>query len=184
MTRNTSAISAPANTPATAITLRPPRATDGPALHRLVAASPPLDPNSLYCNLLHCTHFAGTSIAAERNGKLAGFISGYRIPERPQALFVWQVVVAQAARGQGLGLSMLRALLLRPACTGVTELHTSITPDNLPSRALFTALARALDAPLRESTWFERDAHFGGAHADEILLQIGPFPLQAVPGHP
>lgn len=184
MTLSKSATLVPTATPSSAITLRPPRANDGAVLHRLVAASPPLDPNSLYCNLLHCTHFAGTSIAAECDGELAGFISGYRIPERPQALFIWQVVVAASARGQGFGLSMLRALLLRPACTGVTELHTSITPDNTPSRALFMALARTLDAPLRESLWFARDTHFGGAHADEILLQIGPFPLQTATDRP
>src|SRR5690625_5758066 len=42
---------------------RKPSAKDGYPLHELVAASPPLDPNSAYCNLLQCTHFADTAVA-------------------------------------------------------------------------------------------------------------------------
>src|SRR5690606_15860277 len=71
-----------------AIRLRRPRAADGAALFDLIAACPPLDLNSRYCNLLHCTHFADTSVAAERDGVLVGFISGYLPPRRSDTLFV------------------------------------------------------------------------------------------------
>lgn len=162
--------------------LRPPQAGDGPALHRLVAQCPPLDANSLYCNLLHCTHFSPTSVAAVVGTELLGFISGYLVPDLPSpTLFVWQVAVAPNGRRRGLALAMLHALLERFACREVRFLHTSVTPENSASRALFETLARELDAPLRESLWFSRERDFDGAHADELLLEIGPIPRRAAP---
>src|SRR5690554_7291512 len=69
--------------------LRRPRATDGYALNQLVKRCPPLDTNSVYCNLLQCSDFSATGIAAEDSqGELVGFISGYRPPSRPDTLFV------------------------------------------------------------------------------------------------
>ncbi len=163
------------NAEKTRIHLRVPNANDGKALHRMVAECPPLDTNSVYCNLLQCTHFGATSVAAERDSELVGFISGYIVPNNPHAVFVWQVAVAPSARKCGLATRMLHELLARPACRDVELLHTTVTPDNKPSRALFTALASALGAPLQERVWFEREQHFNGAHGDEILLQIGPI---------
>ncbi|MBD4807723.1 diaminobutyrate acetyltransferase, partial [Xanthomonas citri pv. citri] len=37
---------------------RTPAVTDGPSVTELIAQCLPLDPNSAYCNLLQCTHFA------------------------------------------------------------------------------------------------------------------------------
>ena len=70
------------------LTLRPPTATDGMAVHNLIAACPPLDTNSAYCNLIQCSHFSSTSVLADADGEVAGFISGHRIPERPDTLFI------------------------------------------------------------------------------------------------
>ena len=39
------------------LVFRQPTAEDGYPLNKLVENSPPLDPNSVYCNLLQCTHF-------------------------------------------------------------------------------------------------------------------------------
>jgi len=157
------------------IHLREPCAEDGAALNQLVEACPPLDPNSLYCNLLQCTHFRSTSIAASEAGQLLGFISGYLIPESPDTLFIWQVAVAPAGRRRGLALRMLKGILERPACERVEFVHTTVNPDNTASRLLFGALARDFEAPLRESVLFDRKTHFAGAHPDELLLNIGPL---------
>lgn len=154
---------------------RKPSAKDGYPLHELVAASPPLDPNSAYCNLLQCTHFADTAVAVLQDDQLVGFVSGYLLPNQPSTLFVWQVVIAEQARGKGLAKRMLKHLLARPACQGVRHLETTITPDNKPSWGLFRSLARDLDTQLHSHVHFERDAHFGGQHDDEHLLTLGPF---------
>jgi L-2,4-diaminobutyric acid acetyltransferase len=59
------------------ITFRSPDVQDGLAVHRLISQCPPLDTNSSYCNFLQASHFSATSVAAEIDGQLCGFISGY-----------------------------------------------------------------------------------------------------------
>lgn len=158
-----------------ATTFRRPTTTDGMRVHQLVANCPPLDPNSSYCNLLQCSHFAATSIAAETDGELMGFVSGYRLPEAPNTLFVWQVAVSEAARGQGLASRMLHALLTRSCNRDITRIETTITADNAGSWGLFTKLANALHCPLERIEHFDKDTHFQGQHASELLARVGPF---------
>jgi len=156
--------------------LRSPQVTDGYALNRLVAASPPLDRNSVYCNLLQCMHFADTSVAAELDGELVGFISAYIPPNEPDTLFVWQVVVAQSARGIGVGKRMLHWLVGQPSCEKTLRLATSITSDNQASWALFESFAKSCNALPVKTLLFQRDKHFAGQHEDEYLLRIAPLP--------
>lgn len=157
------------------IVLRQPTAEDGFKLHQLIAACAPLDPNSVYCNLLQCSHFAETGVAAERDGELVGFISGYIPPQQPDTLFIWQVAVHASGRGHGLGKRMLKEILKRPACAQVRYLDTTITKDNEASWKLFGSLARDLGAESEHAVKFDRERHFGGQHDSEYLLRIGPF---------
>lgn len=152
--------------------LRTPVVSDGVAVNQLVAMSPPLDANSAYCNLLQCSHFAETSVSAESDGSLKGFISGYLIPGREQELFVWQVMVAESARGQGLAKTMLEWLVnkVKP-----TALETTITEQNQPSWALFSAFAQQRQAVLTDmGSHFEEEFHFAGQHETERLVRIAP----------
>lgn len=172
--------------PSKEVLLRRPVSEDGAGVHHLISRCPPLDENSIYCNLLQASHFADTSVAAhwegEGNGELAGFVSGYLVPERPDTLFIWQVAVAEEARGLGLAGRMIREILRRPACAQVRHLETTITPDNTASWALFRGLARRLDTGCAESVMFDRERHFRGRHDSEMLLRIGPFSPTAVAG--
>lgn len=154
------------------IELRMPRAEDGPDVTELIAASPPLDTNSAYCNLLQCTDFRETCVLAESEGRVVGWVSGYRSPARPDVLFVWQVAVHSDARGQGVGLRMLDELVERPAAAGATTLTTTITEDNQASWKLFHAFARRRGAALTKAPRFEREAHFAGAHDTEFEARI------------
>lgn len=153
----------------------PPNAEDGPLVHNLIDRCPPLERNSLYCNLLQCTHFANTCVIARRESRIAGFLSAYLLPERPDALFVWQVAVAPDARKQGLGAAMLRELLARRACAGVRYVLTTITESNGPSWSLFEALARRLGAGIERQVLFDRVRHLAGKADSEVLVTIGPF---------
>ena len=157
------------------IVLRPPVLEDGMAVYRLIEQCPPLDINSSYCNFLQCGHFSATSVAADLEQKLAGFISGYIIPERPDTLFIWQVAVAEQARGMGLASRMLKHILDRPACSSVCYLETTITADNQASWSLFKGLARKLSANFDSAPWLDKDVHFDGQHQSEALVRIGPF---------
>ncbi|TBV07475.1 diaminobutyrate--2-oxoglutarate transaminase [Stutzerimonas kirkiae] len=162
------------------VTLRRPNDGDGYNLHRLVARCQPLDTNSVYCNLLQCTDFSDTSIAAENaQGQLVGFISGYRPPSRSDTLFVWQVAVDATMRGQGLALRMLLGLVERCAEQGVRYLETTISPDNGASQALFRKAFARLGIDCQTRVLFSRAAHFDGRHEDEVLYRAGPFAATA-----
>lgn len=157
------------------IELKVPSLEEGMAVYRLVAQCPPLDANSSYCNLLQCSHFADTSVAAKLSNELVGFISGYVIAQRPDTLFVWQVAVAESVRGKGVAQRMLAHILARSQCRDIRFIETSITENNQASWALFKSMAKQLSAQMQSSPWMDKDAHFDGLHESEALVRIGPF---------
>ncbi len=162
------------------IQIRTPTAADGAAVFKLVNECPPLDSNSMYCNLLQCSHFANTSVAAEVQGTLVGFISAYLVPDRPNVLFVWQVAVGEPARGRGLATHMLKHILNRPQCHQVNYLETTVTESNQASWALFQGLAKKLGCKLKKSVMFDQQQHFDGQHDSEILARLGPFTVRQI----
>lgn len=145
------------------------------ALYQLVANSAPLDTNSAYCNLLQCSHFQSTSIAAFLDGCLVGSVTGYRIPDRTDTLFIWQVAVDSNVRGKKLASRMLSNLLALKNLQDVRFLETSITPENEASIRLFSALAKNINTKITRSVMFDKSMHFQSAHETEYLFQIGPF---------
>lgn len=154
------------------ITFRKPTAEDGGAIWELIQKCKPLDENSMYCNLIQCDHFADTCVLAELDGKLAGWISAYVLPNDSEALFVWQVAVDGSARGRGLGRRMLAHLLEREECSAVQRMQTTITKDNDASWALFNSFADRMDADLSHEAHFKKEEHFNGAHATEHMVTI------------
>ncbi|MGN8159271.1 diaminobutyrate acetyltransferase [Salinisphaera sp. RV14] len=163
---------------------RPPSKQDGAGILHLVHELGVLDVNSAYAYMLIGEHHASTSVVAEIDGELAGFITAYILPEKPDTVFVWQVGVAEAGRGKGLATRMLFQILKRDACADVHYLDTTIGPSNEPSQALFRGLARRLDTEVAESELFSSEM-FGDFEADEphepeILFRIGPFDRDSV----
>ncbi|MEC5325270.1 diaminobutyrate acetyltransferase [Aurantimonas sp. A3-2-R12] len=154
---------------------RHPVRKDGQAVHDLIDSCEALDDNSLYCNFLQCTHFAGTCMLAEMNGEVVGWVSAYRPPEEPETLFVWQVAVAEAARGRRLARRLIAKLLASDSCTGVERLKTTITPDNASSWRMFEGVADEFDATISDKVWLCGEEHFSGDHDSEHMLTIGPI---------
>lgn len=152
---------------------RKPESYDGVNVFELIKTCKPLDENSLYCNLLQCSHFRNTSLVAEINDQLAGFISAYRLPEHADTLFIWQIAVHPAFRGNGLAPRMLHTLLQR--LSGIRYVHTSITEDNKASWQTFRRLALDLGADIHIRMLFDRERHFDNRHDSEQLVEIGPF---------
>lgn len=162
-----------------------PKPEDGAELWRMARDSETLDLNSPYMYLLGASHFAETSVIARLAGRPAGFVFGYRRPDAPDTVFVWQVAVEPAYRGRRLGHGMLAALVarLRPR-----YLEASVTPDNHASAALFSGFARQVGAPLDRGTVLFDASQFptetghqpgaqpGSAHQPEVLYRIGPLP--------
>jgi len=161
----------------TKVKLRAPLPVDGVAVNQLVERCTPLDTNSLYCNLLQCSHFASTSVAAFFNGELVGFISGYCMPERADTLFIWQVAVDESVRGTGLAGKMIASLLDRESCKAIDYIETTITEENQASWGLFEGVARRLSVELKRSIMFDKAAHLNNEHASELLVKIGPFSI-------
>lgn len=149
-----------------------PKAEDGDDIFSLISASPPLDVNSSYCNFLQSTHFSQTCIIARYKGDIAGFISGYRKPNDPNTLFVWQVAVSPRYRGKGLAFSMLYELLHREQLSTVTAIETTITEENAASWALFKKLDSQNGQRGEVSTFLDEQAHFKGKHDTEYLYRI------------
>lgn len=161
------------------ISLRPPEGEDGAAIWQLIKECGTLDENSMYCNLLQCTHFAQTCAVAEMGDEPVGWVSGYIPPDDPEVLFIWQVCVSDKARGQGIAKRLIKEVLERDVCRDVTSIHSTITLDNDASWALFGSMAEGLDAQMRSEPLFKREEHFDGAHDTEHLVMIGPFHLGA-----
>lgn len=161
------------------LTLRSPSVSDGAHIWELVAEAGTLERNTAYAYLLLASHFSGTSVVAEENGRLLGFVAAYRPPSRPEALFVWQVGVHPDARGMGLAGRMLDWLFESPGSHGARWLEATVTPDNQPSNRLFQSFARRHDVPFEQIDWFESEHFPGGDHAPELLYRIGPVRADA-----
>ncbi|MGH3715588.1 MAG: diaminobutyrate acetyltransferase [Micromonosporaceae bacterium] len=169
----------PAPTPETPA-YEPPKPDDGAELWRMARDSQTLDLNSPYMYLLGASHFAETSVIARVAGRPVGFVWGYRRPDAPDTLFVWQVAVDPAYRGRRLAHGMLAALVdrLEPR-----YLEATVTPDNLASAALFTGFAQQAGAPLDTTQVLFDASHFpagathqlGATHQPEVLFRIGPL---------
>jgi L-2,4-diaminobutyric acid acetyltransferase len=152
--------------------LRRPVAEDGADIWTLVRDSKPLDENSMYCNLIQCDHFRDTCVVAELDGDIVGWVSGYVLPHDPETLFIWQVAVADVARGTGLASIMLGELVRRDACDQVARVQTTITADNTASWSLFRRFARFQRTKLDIEPYFTQGLHFRDRHKTENMVTI------------
>lgn len=159
--------------------IRSATAENGAGVWRLVGESGVLDLNSSYAYLLFLDHFGDTSVVAEHEGEIVGFITGFRPPREPEAVFVWQVAVAESMRGRGLARRLLDELVRLPGCRGVRFMLTTVTPSNAPSQAMFRSFARGVDAEVAVSPYFGEDHFPEGGHEPEELYRIGPFDVES-----
>jgi L-2,4-diaminobutyric acid acetyltransferase len=124
-------------------------------------------------------------VVAEEGGELLGAVIGFRPPDAPDTLFVWQIMVAERGRNRGLGRRMLLWLARHNAAPGVRYLAATVTPSNQASQRMFRGFARAVGAACEESLLFPAALFPGGGHEEERLFRIGPFAPGAIPGiHP
>ena len=156
------------------IIIRHPTMSDGAKVAAL-AREAGLDQNSVYCYLLLCHQFAASAAVAVAGERVVGFSVGFRVPENPATLFVWQVGVAADYKGRGLGRKMIVWLCQRPD-NPVNMIDATITPSNEASQALFRSVAKTLAAPWEyEEDMFSSDAFGAAEHEPERLFRIGPL---------
>jgi L-2,4-diaminobutyric acid acetyltransferase len=150
-----------------------PGRSDGGSLHTLARLAGGLDVNSPYSYHLWCRDFARTSTVAWAGAEPVGFVTGFRRPEAPDRLFVWQVAVHPDWRGHHIGTAMLHDLVDREEPPRFVE--ATVTPSNTASRRMFEGFAAQHGAPVVDRPFLAAD-QFPDAHESEILLEIGPFP--------
>jgi L-2,4-diaminobutyric acid acetyltransferase len=151
------------------------RNDDGAGMWRVVEDCGVLDRNSSYLYLLLARDFAANCVVAEMAGETVGFVTGFRRPSRPDAVFLWQVGILPQAQGQGLGKRLVAAFLRQPGARDARWLETTITPSNEASRGLFRAIARDLGTDCKVSPCFTPDLFPESGHEPEELFEIGPF---------
>lgn len=105
---------------------------------RVAKDSARLDVNSPYAYTLWARDFADTTVVADVDSEVVGFVTGYYRPAEPDTLMVWQIAVDQNFRGHGIARRLLDELIAR---TGTTTVETTITDDNSASQALFSSFA-------------------------------------------
>ncbi|MDO5662723.1 MAG: diaminobutyrate acetyltransferase [Brachybacterium sp.] len=139
---------------------------------RVARDSGSLDLNTSYAYLLLARDFAATSRVAVVAGEVVGFVLGYRRPDAPDRLFIWQIAVDDRVRGHGIAARLLDELL--DSLSDVRYLETTITEDNAASQRLFAALAERRSAPHEVQPLFEA-SHFPDGHDGEPVHIIGPL---------
>ena len=158
--------------PAAPLRYRAPRASDAASVHALIGAAGTLERNTAYAYLLLCDHFASTGcVATDPAGALLGCMMGYRPPERPDALFVWQVGVHPDARGLGVASRLIDEAARR---SQVRFVEATVGTSNGPSDRLFRSFARRRGAPLELHDGYGPEL-FPGSHEAERLYRIGPL---------
>lgn len=157
------------------ILYRKPTVNDGAQMFEIVKKSGVLDVNSSYSYLMWGKYFNETSIVAEVDGKIIGFISGLIQPNTPNTIFVWQIAIDEKYRGNGLALTSLKKLINQVKHKNVTFLEATITPSNIPSNRLFRRLATELKTNHIIVPCFEKEHFPDAANEEELTYRIGPF---------
>ncbi|KMP10539.1 hypothetical protein UR09_05795 [Candidatus Nitromaritima sp. SCGC AAA799-A02] len=155
--------------------LRKPSLEDGPRMFDLARSAGNLDVNSCYHYLLLSQKFAETCAVAVQGEKLMGFATGFRDPNKPEILFIWQVAVSDDFRNGGVAKAMLNHILQRNFSPPIQFLEVTIAPSNKASQALFQSLANELNCSIENESLISADLFPENGHEPESLFRIGPL---------
>lgn len=149
---------------------RQPEVADGLRMWEIARDTGVLDENSTYAYTLWAKEFAGTSVVAEVQGRVVGFVTGFIRPSEADTIFVWQVGVDADQRGKKLAARMLHDILDR-LDSQVVRLRTTISPDNEASQKLFASVARDRGMEFVREDYLQA-ADLGEGHEPEDLYSI------------
>jgi L-2,4-diaminobutyric acid acetyltransferase len=170
----TATTDAPTTAPARdRVVFRRPVSADARAVWEMVRASDELDDNSEYYYMIWFRDFSRTSMVAELDGEVIGFLSGYRRPERPDTYFVWQEAVRPRHGIPFLGVKLFDHAVEQELLTGARYVEATVSEANTPIVMVLKRFAKRWNADVDKSVLFS-GADFGDGHHEETLYRIGP----------
>jgi predicted GNAT superfamily acetyltransferase len=116
---------------------------------------------------LFIDHFHATSLIAERDGALAGFLIGFHSPSSPGEAYVHFVGVSPAVRGSGLARLLYETFFAAAARDGCTRVRAITSPANSGSVAFHRAMGFGVAGPVPD---------YDGPGVDRIVFE------RALPG--
>lgn len=93
-------------------------------------------------------HFHATSLVAEEEGALAGFLVGFHSPSQADEAYIHFVGVAPSARGTGLARSLYEEFFAAAVAAGRRRVRAVTSPVNTGSIAFHRALGFAVSGPV------------------------------------
>jgi predicted GNAT superfamily acetyltransferase len=94
---------------------------------------------------LFLEHFAGTSLVAEDDGELAGFLVGFDSPDHPGEAYVHFVGVSPTQRGTGLGRTLHDTFADAARTRGIATVRCVTSTQNTASVAFHTSIGFVVD---------------------------------------
>lgn len=161
-------------TTTTQLHYRSPSKSDGAKIWSIVKDSGKLDVNTPYFYATMSHWFSSSCMLVEdvHNNCLVGVIIGFRQPENPNTLFIWQITVAKEYRGQEIALKLVDKLASE---ADIQYVEATIAPSNAASRRLFEKWAAKQQAAIEKSEGFGVEIFPNEAHEQEDLYRIGPL---------
>ena len=99
---------------------------------------------------LFLDHFFGTSLIAEHDGELAGFLIGFGSPSKPEEAYIHFAAVAPAWRRTGLARSLYEQFFDRTRRDERTVVKAITSPQNATSIAFHRAMGFTASDPVED----------------------------------
>lgn len=111
---------------------------------------------------LFLDHFYATSLIAERDGELLGFLIGFHSASAPHRAYIHFVGVAPAARGTGLARQLYETFFAASIQDGCTTVSAITSPMNTASVAFHRAMGFTVTGPVPD---------YDGPGVDRIVFE-------------
>ncbi|MEV0032539.1 GNAT family N-acetyltransferase [Nocardia sp. NPDC050793] len=102
-------------------------------------------------------HFAATSLVAECDGELAGFLAGFFSPDHVDEAYIHFVGVRPGQRGSGLARGLYHRFIDGARLDGRTMIRAITSPGNTNSIAFHEAMGFEVGEPVRDYNGQGRD---------------------------
>ena len=113
-------------------------------------------------------HFTDTSFAAERDGRLAGFLAGFISQSRPDEAYIHFVGVAPAERGSGLGRLLYEAFFRAAEARGCILIRAVTSLVNRGSVAFHQRMGFQLEPGDTEAGGIPVSSGYDGPGNDRV----------------